>query len=39
MFKKQGLIVFEKAAVDENALTELAIELGRRGHPRPRARP
>ena len=28
MFKKQGLIVFEKAAVDENALTDQAIELG-----------
>jgi YebC/PmpR family DNA-binding regulatory protein len=28
MFKKQGVIVFEKAAVDENALTDQAIELG-----------
>jgi YebC/PmpR family DNA-binding regulatory protein len=28
MFKKQGMIVFEKAAVDENALTDQAIELG-----------
>jgi len=28
MFKKQGLVVFEKAAVDENALTDQAIELG-----------
>jgi YebC/PmpR family DNA-binding regulatory protein len=28
MFKKQGLIVFEKTAVDENALTDQAIELG-----------
>jgi YebC/PmpR family DNA-binding regulatory protein len=28
MFKKQGLIVFEKAAVDENKLTDQAIELG-----------
>jgi YebC/PmpR family DNA-binding regulatory protein len=28
MFKKQGLIVFEKSAVDENALTDQAIELG-----------
>ena len=28
MFKKQGLIVFEKAAVDEEKLTDQAIELG-----------
>jgi YebC/PmpR family DNA-binding regulatory protein len=28
MFKKQGLVVFEKAAVDENKLTDQAIELG-----------
>jgi YebC/PmpR family DNA-binding regulatory protein len=28
MFKKQGVIVFDKAAVDENALTDQAIELG-----------
>src|SRR5215470_16606086 len=28
MFKKQGLIVFEKSAIDENALTDQAIELG-----------
>jgi YebC/PmpR family DNA-binding regulatory protein len=28
MFKKQGLIVYEKVAVDENALTDQAIELG-----------
>jgi YebC/PmpR family DNA-binding regulatory protein len=28
MFKKQGLIVFEKAVVDEDKLTEQAIELG-----------
>ncbi len=28
MFKKQGLIVFEKSVVDENALTDQAIELG-----------
>jgi YebC/PmpR family DNA-binding regulatory protein len=28
MFKKQGLIVFEKAVVDEDKVTELAIELG-----------
>jgi YebC/PmpR family DNA-binding regulatory protein len=28
MFKKQGLIVYEKAAVDEDKVTELAIELG-----------
>jgi YebC/PmpR family DNA-binding regulatory protein len=28
MFKKQGMIVFEKSAVDENALTDQAIELG-----------
>jgi YebC/PmpR family DNA-binding regulatory protein len=28
MFKKQGLIVFEKALVDEDKVTELAIELG-----------
>ena len=28
MFKKQGLIVFEKSAVDEDKVTELAIELG-----------
>ncbi len=28
MFKKLGLIVYEKAAVDENKVTELAIELG-----------
>jgi YebC/PmpR family DNA-binding regulatory protein len=28
IFKKQGLIVFEKAAVDENKLTDAAAELG-----------
>jgi YebC/PmpR family DNA-binding regulatory protein len=28
MFKKQGLVVYEKAAVDEDKLTEQAIELG-----------
>lgn len=28
MFKKQGLIVFDKTEVDENALTDQAIELG-----------
>lgn len=28
MFKKQGLVVFEKAAIDENKLTDQAIELG-----------
>ena len=28
MFKKQGLIVYEKAAVDEDKLTDQAIELG-----------
>ena len=28
MFKKQGLIVFEKAAVDEEKITDTAIELG-----------
>ena len=28
MFKKLGVIVFEKAAVDENKLTDAAIELG-----------
>ena len=28
MFKKQGMIVFEKSAVDENALTDQSIELG-----------
>src|SRR5450432_4198943 len=28
MFKKQGLIVYEAAAVDEDKVTELAIELG-----------
>jgi YebC/PmpR family DNA-binding regulatory protein len=28
MFKKQGLIVFDKTEVDENVLTDLAIELG-----------
>ena len=27
-FKKQGVIVFDKTEVDENALTDLAIELG-----------
>jgi YebC/PmpR family DNA-binding regulatory protein len=27
-FKKQGLIVYEKSAVDENKLTDAAIELG-----------
>jgi YebC/PmpR family DNA-binding regulatory protein len=27
-FKKQGLIIFDKAAVDENKLTDAAIELG-----------
>ncbi|HVT10586.1 MAG TPA: YebC/PmpR family DNA-binding transcriptional regulator [Polyangia bacterium] len=28
MFKKQGLIVYDKSAVDEDKVTELAIELG-----------
>ena len=28
MFKKHGVIVFDKTEVDENALTDLAIELG-----------
>jgi YebC/PmpR family DNA-binding regulatory protein len=28
MFKKQGMIVFDKTAVDENALTDQSIELG-----------
>jgi YebC/PmpR family DNA-binding regulatory protein len=28
LFKKLGVIVFDKAAVDENVLTDLAIELG-----------
>lgn len=28
MFKKQGVIVFEKSAIDEDRLTEQAIELG-----------
>jgi len=28
MFKKQGLIVYEKSAVDENKMTDAAIELG-----------
>jgi len=28
LFKKQGVIVFDKTEVDENALTDLAIELG-----------
>jgi YebC/PmpR family DNA-binding regulatory protein len=28
MFKKQGVIVYEKAAVDENQLTDAAVELG-----------
>jgi transcriptional/translational regulatory protein YebC/TACO1 len=28
MFKKQGLVVFEKAVVDEEKLTDQAIELG-----------
>jgi YebC/PmpR family DNA-binding regulatory protein len=28
MFKKQGVVVFEKGAVDEDKLTEQAIELG-----------
>jgi YebC/PmpR family DNA-binding regulatory protein len=28
MFKKQGLIAYEKAAVDENQLTDAAVELG-----------
>jgi YebC/PmpR family DNA-binding regulatory protein len=28
MFKKQGLVVYEKAAVDEDKVTEQAIELG-----------
>jgi YebC/PmpR family DNA-binding regulatory protein len=28
MFKKQGLVVFDKTAVDEDKLTEQAIELG-----------
>ena len=28
MFKKQGLVVYEKAAVDEDKLTDQAIELG-----------
>ena len=30
MFKKQGLVVFDKTAVDEDKLTEQAIELGAR---------
>jgi YebC/PmpR family DNA-binding regulatory protein len=28
MFKKEGVIIFDKTEVDENALTDLAIELG-----------
>jgi YebC/PmpR family DNA-binding regulatory protein len=28
IFKKQGVIVFEKSAVDENKLTDAAVELG-----------
>jgi len=28
MFKKQGVVAFDKTAVDENTLTEQAIELG-----------
>ena len=28
MFKKQGVLVFDKSEVDENAVTDLAIELG-----------
>jgi YebC/PmpR family DNA-binding regulatory protein len=28
MFKKQGVVVFDKGAVDENQLTDAAIELG-----------
>jgi YebC/PmpR family DNA-binding regulatory protein len=28
MFKKQGVIIFDKTEVDENVLTDLAIELG-----------
>jgi len=28
MFKKQGIVVFDKSTVDENALTDQAIELG-----------
>jgi YebC/PmpR family DNA-binding regulatory protein len=28
MFKKQGLVVFDKTAVDENRLTDAAVELG-----------
>jgi YebC/PmpR family DNA-binding regulatory protein len=28
MFKKQGLVVYDKAAVDENKVTDAAIELG-----------
>jgi YebC/PmpR family DNA-binding regulatory protein len=28
MFKKQGIIVYEKATTDENRLTDLSIELG-----------
>jgi len=28
MFKKQGIIVYEKAVIDENRLTDQAIELG-----------
>ena len=28
MFKKQGLVVYDKSAVDENKLTDQAIELG-----------
>lgn len=28
MFKKQGLIAYEKSAVDENKLTDAAVELG-----------
>jgi YebC/PmpR family DNA-binding regulatory protein len=28
MFKKQGLVIYDKAAVDENKLTDQAVELG-----------
>jgi len=28
IFKKQGLVVYDRSAIDENKLTELAIELG-----------
>jgi transcriptional/translational regulatory protein YebC/TACO1 len=28
MFKKQGLVVYDKTAVDENTVTDAAIELG-----------